>query len=69
LVNYAISISESVALVNALRGLEYVFLLVIVFSLSWKFPHLLEEKITPTAVAKKIVATALIIAGLFILFI
>lgn len=68
LVNYAISISESVAVVNALRGLEYVFLLVIIFSLSWKFPHLLEEKVTPAAVAKKIVATALIIAGLFILF-
>lgn len=69
LVNYAIAISDSVALVNAMRGLEYIFLLIIVFSLSWKFPKLLEEKITPGAVAKKIIATILIISGLFILFI
>jgi len=69
MVNYAIAISASVALVNAMRGLEYIFLLLIVFSLSWKFPHLLEEKNTPLAITKKIVATALIIGGLFILFI
>lgn len=69
LINYAIAISSSVALVNALQGLQYVFLLIIIFSLSWKFPKLLEEKITPLIVIKKITATALIIGGLFILFI
>ena len=69
LINYAIAISSSVALVNALQGLQYVFLLIIIFSLSWKFPKLLEEKITQLIVIKKIIATALIIGGLFILFI
>ncbi|OGY44845.1 MAG: hypothetical protein A3B89_04750 [Candidatus Buchananbacteria bacterium RIFCSPHIGHO2_02_FULL_40_13] len=69
LINYAIAISHSVALVNALQGLQYVFLLIIIFSLSWKFPQLLEEKMTPPILAKKIIATALIIGGLFILFI
>lgn len=69
LINYAIAISSSVALVNALQGLQYIFLLIIIFSLSWKFPKLLEEKITPLIVIKKIIATALIIGGLFILFI
>ena len=69
LINYAIAISSSVALVNALQGLQYIFLLIIVFSLSWQFPKLLEEKMTPIIIIKKIIATALIIGGLFILFI
>lgn len=69
LVNYAISVSSSVALVNALQGLQYVFLLIIVISLAKKFPRLLEEKFSPKIMAQKIVATALIIVGLFLLFI
>lgn len=69
LINYTIAISSSVALVNALQGLQYVFLLVIVFTLSWKFPKILEEKTTSSIIARKIIATALIILGLFILFI
>lgn len=69
LINYTISISSSVALVNALQGLQYIFLLLIVFSLSWKFPKLLEEKFTLTVIFKKVIATILIIGGLFILFI
>ncbi|MDO8669745.1 MAG: EamA family transporter [Candidatus Buchananbacteria bacterium] len=69
LINYAIAISSSVALVNALQGLQYVFLLAIVFSLSSKFPRLLEEKFTTAIVIKKIIATLLIIVGLFILFV
>ena len=69
LVNYTIAVSASVALVNALQGLQYIFLLIIVFSLSWRFPNLLEEKITPSVLIKKIIATALIIGGLFTLFI
>lgn len=69
LVNYAISISPSVALVNALQGLQYIFLLIIVFSLSWKFPKLLEEKMTSIIIIKKIIATLLIIGGLYLLFI
>lgn len=69
LVNYAIAIASSVALVNALQGLQYIFLLIIIFSLSWKFPKLLEEKMTPSIIVRKIIATVLIISGLFILFI
>jgi len=67
LVNYAIAISDSVAVVNALRGIEYVFLLIIVLLLSIKFPKLLEEKMTPKTITQKIVATAFIIGGLIII--
>lgn len=64
LVNYAIAISESVAVVNALRGMEYVFLLIIAIILSRKFPSLLREKFTPKIIAQKVVAIGLIVAGL-----
>lgn len=67
LVFYAISISPSVAVINATRGLEYVFLLVIVLLLSGRYPKLLEEKITPKILLQKFAATALIILGLVVL--
>lgn len=68
LVNYAISVSESVAIVNALQGVQYVFLLILLGLLSRKFPKLLKEKFTPKILIQKIIATGLIILGLFFLF-
>ena len=68
LVSYAVAISASVAIINASRGLEYVFLLIIILLLARKHPHLLEEKLTPLTIFQKVTAVALIIAGLVILF-
>ncbi|MFA5029841.1 MAG: GRP family sugar transporter [Patescibacteria group bacterium] len=68
LVNYVISISSSVAIVNALRGLEYVFLLIIILALSKKFPKILEEKMTPKILTQKIIAIVLIITGLVLIY-
>ncbi len=68
LVNYAISISDSVALVNALRGTEYVFLLILVTAISHRRPKIFKEKTDTMALTQKIIATALIIIGLFLLF-
>ncbi|MFA5048008.1 MAG: GRP family sugar transporter [Patescibacteria group bacterium] len=67
LVSYAIAISKSVAVVNASRGLEYVFLLLIVITLAKRYPKLLSEKLTPKILIQKISATVLIVAGLVIL--
>lgn len=67
LVSYAVAISPSVAIINASRGLEYVFLLIIILLLARKHPHLLEEKLTPRTIIQKVTAIALIIAGLVIL--
>jgi len=67
LVSYAVAISPSVAIINASRGLEYVFLLAIVLLLARKHPHLLEEKLTPWIIFQKAGAVALIIAGLVVL--
>ncbi len=65
-VNYAISLG-SVSLVNALQGLQYVFLLVLVILFSWKWPGLLSEESSGSVLARKLVAIVLIGSGLSIL--
>jgi len=67
LFSYAISIYKSVAIINASRGLEYVFLLIIVLILSRKYPKILKEKMTPLVITQKITAIVFIIIGLAVL--
>jgi len=63
LLNYAISLG-SVTLTNAMQGLQYVFLLIIVAFLSKKYPAILEEEVDKKAIAQKVIAVILIGAGL-----
>ncbi|MFH1111941.1 MAG: DMT family transporter, partial [Patescibacteria group bacterium] len=65
-VNYAISLG-SVSLVNALQGLQYVFLLFLVMMFSWKWPKLLSEEFSGSVLARKLAAIVLIVGGLSIL--
>lgn len=69
LVNYAIAISGSVAIVNALQGLQFVFLLILLLALTQFAPKLIHETFTPKILVQKLMATALIIAGVALLFI
>ncbi|MEK7168073.1 MAG: EamA family transporter [Patescibacteria group bacterium] len=69
LINYVIAISPSVAVVNALQGLQYVFLLLIVLFLAKKFPKILEEKFALKVLIQKIIAIALLLIGLILLFV
>lgn len=64
--NYAVFLG-SAALVQALSGLRYAFLLLLTMFLSFRFPRLLFEKISCKAIAVKAVAIALIILGLTLL--
>lgn len=57
----------SAPLVNALQGVQYVFLLIFAVILSKKFPELMEEKVSGTTLAQKIAAVLLIGGGLAIL--
>ncbi len=57
----------SVALVNAMRGSEYGFLLVLTAFLSKKYPKFLEEKLGLKIILQKIIAILLIGGGLVIL--
>lgn len=66
LLNYAISLG-SVTLTNAMQGIQYVFLLLIVAFLSKKYPKILEEGIGKKIIAQKVFAVILIGAGLALL--
>jgi len=66
LLNYAIFLG-SVTLVNSLQGIQYVFLLIIAFFLSKKFPQILKEQISQGVILQKIMAILLITLGLGIL--
>jgi len=66
LINYSFSLN-SVTLVHALQGIQYIILFLIIIFLSKKFPRILEEKLTPILLTQKISAIFLIVFGLYFL--
>lgn len=56
-----------VAVINALQGSQYAFLLILTIFLSIKFPQILKEEIVGKVVLQKIIAILIIGAGLAIL--
>lgn len=54
-------------IVNALRGLQYVFLFVLTLFFTFFFPKTLKEKVSKKALTQKIISIILIIFGLFFL--
>lgn len=68
MVNFAVAISvNATAIINAMQGLQYVFLLAGVIVLTKFFPKVLKEKMSPRILIQKVAATALIIVGLVII--
>lgn len=65
--NYAVSLG-SVSVVNALQGIQFVFLLMLTSFFSIYFPKVLKEKITAEIMLLKIIAIAIISCGLYLLF-
>lgn len=67
--NWAIALAPLVyvAIINALQGIQYAFLLIMVVLLSLKFPKILKEEISQEVISQKIVAILLIGAGLVLL--
>ncbi len=67
--NWAIALAPFayVALINALQGVQYVFLLILAALLSLKFPQVLKEQIAKEVILQKIVAILIIGGGLIIL--
>src|SRR6056297_181995 len=68
LLNWAISMGN-VALINSLKGTQYLFLLLIVFVLSAKFPRVLKEELRGGVLMQKVLGTFLIGIGLYMLMI
>ncbi len=66
LLNYAIFLG-SVSLVNALQGVQYVFLLIIAFFFSVKFPKIIKEQINKGTILKRIIGISFICLGLIFL--
>ncbi len=66
LLNYGIFLGK-VALVNAMQGIQYFFLLVITAFLSYKFPKILKEQISRKVILRKLIAIILIFIGLGII--
>lgn len=64
--NYAIALGN-VILVNALQGVQYVFLFLFTLFLSYQAPWILEEKVTALSISQKAIAILLISFGLFLL--
>jgi drug/metabolite transporter (DMT)-like permease len=62
--NYAIFLG-SVAIVNALQGVQYAFLLVLGGLISAFFPKLLKENVSKMIIIQKILAVILISMGLY----
>ncbi|MFA6594170.1 MAG: EamA family transporter [Candidatus Buchananbacteria bacterium] len=64
-VNWAIAISHNATtIINAMQGLQYVFLFVAVLILTKFFPKILKENMRPAVLVQKALATGLIILGL-----
>lgn len=65
---YAIKLGN-VSVINALSGVQFVFLLLFALIFSRKFPEYLRETTHRRTVLEKSIATAIIIAGLTLLFV
>ena len=68
--NFAITLAGLAFLpfINALQGIQYVFLFLIIVLLARKFPRIVEEKLTQKNILQKIISIALIGLGLIILY-
>lgn len=66
MLNYAIAIGN-VTLVNALEGVKYLFLLLLVFVISKFRPAILQEETTPLILLQKSIAITLIFLGILLL--
>jgi drug/metabolite transporter (DMT)-like permease len=66
LLNRAVSMGN-VAIINALQGVQYIFLFIIVLFLSAKFPKVLKEELGGSVLFQKIIGALLIGIGLYML--
>jgi drug/metabolite transporter (DMT)-like permease len=66
MLNWAISLGN-VALINSLQGVQYVFLILIVFFLSTRYPKYLHEELGGGVLLQKTLGVTLISLGLYML--
>lgn len=66
LLNWAVSIGN-VAMINALQGTQYLFLILLVIVLSLKFPRIIKEELGRGVLIQKFIGVILISLGLYVL--
>lgn len=66
MLNWAISLGN-VSIINALQGMQYVFLLLIVIGLARRYPKLLNEEIGSNVMLQKTIGALLVGIGLYLL--
>ncbi|MEA1963085.1 MAG: EamA family transporter [Patescibacteria group bacterium] len=66
MLNWAISMGN-VALISSLQGTQYIFLILLVIFLSTRFPKILKEEFGSGVMLQKIMGTAMIVIGLYML--
>jgi drug/metabolite transporter (DMT)-like permease len=66
MLNWAISMG-SVAIVNALQGVQYIFLILMVLFLSKRFPKLMQEEMGGGVMLQKTMGALLVCIGLYML--
>lgn len=65
MINWAISLGN-VAMVNALQGVQYLFLFLIILVTSAKFPKILNEKLDGSVFLQKLIGTIMVCLGLYL---
>jgi len=65
MINWAISMGN-VAIVNALQGVQYLFLFVIIILISNKFPKMLNEQLGGGVLLQKLIGTVMVCLGLYL---
>ncbi|MEI7498761.1 MAG: EamA family transporter [Candidatus Falkowbacteria bacterium] len=66
LTNWAISLGN-VAMINALQGVQYLFLILLVLVLSIKFPKIYREELGRGVIAQKVIGVVLVSLGVYVL--
>jgi hypothetical protein len=67
LINYAFAIG-SIAIVNALTGIQHLFLFLFIIATGKKYPHLLREHLAGRALVQKMAGLVLMGVGISLLF-
>jgi len=65
MLNWAISLGN-VAIVNALQGVQYLFLFVIILLIANKFPKMLNEQLGGGVLLQKLIGTLMVCLGLYL---
>ncbi|MBI4778977.1 hypothetical protein HY797_00805, partial [Candidatus Falkowbacteria bacterium] len=65
MINWAISLGN-VAIVNALQGVQYLFLFLIILLISTRFPKVLSEQLGSGVFLQKLIGTLMVCLGLYL---